>query len=97
MLGTVVSVALAACGGGTGVPDAPLKTSGTPATADAPDRGNTLSGKAAELNLRELAAAQAAVEAGGVRPSFVTKALPTVPVFRFLNARSGAHFYTSST
>lgn len=97
LLGTLVSLALAACGGGSGVSDAQLKTSGTPATADAPDREKTFSGKAAELNLRELAAAQAAVEAGGVRPGFVTKALPTVPVFRFFNVRSGAHFYTSST
>jgi hypothetical protein len=96
MLGTVVSVALAACGGGTGVSDAQLKSSGTPSTADALDRGNPLFGKAAELNSRELVAAQAAVEAGGARPSFVTKALPTVPVFRFFNTRSGAHFYTSS-
>lgn len=104
-------IALTACGGGGEDSSAQQSTSSTPGFAETgstlPDDSmatkdpapeptletNAALAEAAQLNAAELAEAQA--QSLGTTKS-LTKALSTVPVYRFHNRNTGAHFYTTS-
>lgn len=100
LAGIAMGLVLTACGGGSVSSDAKLKTNGAADTTTSTEQSDALIRRGAELNSRELAGAQSAAEAGG-SPSKglakrLAKGLSTVPVYRFFNTWSGAHFYTSS-
>lgn len=100
LAGIAMALALTACGGGSGASESKLKTNGAADTTVATAGPDALIRKGAALNSRELAAAQDAAEGGRSPTKALTKrqakGLSKVPVYRFFNTRSGAHFYTSS-
>jgi lysophospholipase L1-like esterase/plasmid stabilization system protein ParE len=72
-------------------PDAPQ-----PSASD-PDPFEVVLGKGARISREELAAAQSAAEQAAQTKAFVQKsAVGLVPVYRFLNTSTKAHFYTAS-
>ncbi|MEZ5703666.1 MAG: hypothetical protein R3E42_19470 [Burkholderiaceae bacterium] len=97
---------LVACGGGEGGEAATQRWASEPAVAvsDAPTPSHAqtvaLWQEGARLNADELAlfAAEAAQGGGGrVSDGLANKAAaPTVPVYRFFNTRTSAHFFTTS-
>ncbi|MCB2018068.1 MAG: hypothetical protein KDF54_11265 [Hydrogenophaga sp.] len=86
------SLSLSGCGGGGG--DSSAETSKTNATREIPSAVETqaLLQKGAQLNAQELQTAASRQATGNVR----TKSLVGVPVYRFYNTQTAAHFYTIS-
>lgn len=85
-----VGALVVACGGGRQEASAPPST---------PAKSTVEAG--AELNRLELAAAEAQEKSGGTRLRVLNAArakaaVNAVPVYRFFNSRTGAHFYTTS-